>query len=104
MAITQFTSPPLGVLVKGVDITEYNAYVTIEQLDVEFTISGNDLSMTATDDGTEVTFSLTQEQAGQFSPKLPAEIQVNWMEGNVRKATKITKVSVYNNLLDEVIS
>lgn len=104
MPITRFTTPPITVLVKGQDITTYDVYLTLKQLDTEITLSGASLSMTATDDDTEITFSLTQEQAGQFSPKLPASIQVNWMDGGLRYATEMVKVRVFENLLDEVIS
>lgn len=104
MAITRYTTPPIGLLVKGFDITQKDVYVTVEQCNTQVTLSGSQLTMTTTEDGdTEITFALTQEQAGSFSVKAPAEIQVNWMDGGTRKATEIAKVRVFNNLLDEVI-
>lgn len=104
MAITRFTTPPMGLLVKGVDITGKDVYVTIEQGTTELTISGASLSMTATDAGTEIVFSLTQEQAGSLKARDRALVQVNWMDGGSRFATVIVHVSVLENLLDEVIS
>ena len=105
MAIIRYTTPPIGLRVKGFDLTQKDVYVTVEQGDVQITLTGEQLTITATEAGnTQITFSLTQEQAGSLNIKAPAEIQVNWMEDNVRKATKIANVRVYDNLLDEVIS
>ena len=47
MAITRFTTPPISLLVKGVDITAADVYVTIEQGGVEINLTGADLTMTA---------------------------------------------------------
>lgn len=104
MAITRYTTPPIGLLVKGFDITQKDVYVTVEQCDVQITLTGEQLTMTATETGdTQITFALSQEEAGSLSIKAPAEIQVNWMDDGTRKATQIAKVRVFENLLDEVI-
>lgn len=104
MAITRWTTPQMTLLVKGVDITAYDVYVTIRQWNNEITVSGDDLAMTATSDGTEITLMLTQEQAGSLNVKKFAQVQVNYMVGDVRNATEIANVNIYDNLLDEVIA
>lgn len=104
MAITRYTTPPIGLLVKGFDITQKDVYVTVEQGDVEITLTGAQLTMIATEAGdTQITFALSQEEAGSLNIKAPAELQVNWMDDGTRKATQIAKVRVFDNLLDEVI-
>lgn len=102
--ITRFTSPPISVVVEGVDITSADVYVTIKQGTSEFDLTGNQLSMTYADSNTTITFSLTQEQSGSLTENPDASIQVNWITGGVRYATEIVQVDVYENLYDEVIS
>lgn len=94
----------MTLLVKGVDITAYDVYVTIRQWNNKVTVSGDGLAMTATSDGTEITLMLTQQQAGSLNVKKFAQIQVNYMVGDVRTATEISSVNIYDNLLDEVIA
>lgn len=104
MAITRFTTPPISLLVKGVDITAADVYVTIEQGEVEINLTGADLTMTAVESDTQITFSLTQQQAGSLNASAASYIQVNWIASGVRYATMIAKVKVFDNLYDEVIS
>lgn len=103
MAIIRFTTPEIKLLVKKVDISDKDVYVTISQGTTGLTLSGADLTMTATDGGTLIELTLTQAQAGTLNINGPASIQVNWMDGDVRYATAIAKDRVLVNLLDEVI-
>lgn len=107
MSITRYTTPPISLLVKGVNLTSATSvYVTLKQSRVVLNIESSPISgmvISQSGDDTQITFSLTQEQAGQFKNAF-AEIQVNWISGGIRYATEIAKVMVYNNLLEEVIS
>lgn len=104
MAITRFTTPPISLLVKGVDITAADVYVTIKQYDREVNLTDTALTMTTSGDDTQITFSLTQAQAGALDIKAYASVQVNWIDAGVRYATEIANVKVLENLYDEVIS
>ena len=104
MAITRFTTPPISLLVKGVDITAADVYVTIKQGTTEINLTDTDLTLTAVDDDTQVDFSMTQAQAGSLDFGSYAGIQVNWIKNSVRYATEIANVKIYENLYDEVIS
>ena len=104
MAITRFTTPPISLLVKGVDITAADVYVTIKQGTTEINLTDTALTLASSDDDTQVTFALTQEQAGSLNASGYADIQVNWISGGVRYATEIASVKVSENLYDEVIS
>lgn len=100
--ITRYTTPPITVLVKGVNITSYDIYVTVKQDDTEITVTdGLIVSLEGSD--TKIVFQLTQLQAGSLDFRGFAGIQVNWIADGVRYATEIARVQVYNNLLDEVI-
>ena len=99
--ITRFTTPPVTLLVKGVNILTADVYVTVKQNDNEINIT--DLQMSASGKDTKIVFSLTQEQAGSFLVNDFANIQVNWIKDSIRYATEIARVRVYQNLLDEVI-
>lgn len=103
MAIIRFTTPEISLLVKKVDITQKDVYVTISQGTSDLTLTGSDLTLTAMEGGTLVECTLTQEQAGELNINGPAQIQVNWMDGGKRRATAIAKDRVLENLLDEVI-
>ena len=103
MAITRFTTPPISLLVKGVDITAADVFVTIKQYGVEINLSGDDITLTASGSDTQITFSLSQEQAGSLTASGYADFQVNWIAGGIRYATEIVSGRVYENLYDEVI-
>lgn len=103
MAITKYTSPPNVLLVKDVDITAADVYVTIEQDLTEVTLSGASLSLSSVEDGTQVTFYLTQEQTALFSVYNKAKVQVNWLISGHRYATEIKQIRIYDNLIEEVL-
>lgn len=103
MAITRFTTPPISLLVEGVDITSADVYVTVKQGPNEINLTDTDLTMSYANSNTTVTFALTQVQAGSLNANYFSEVQVNWIAGGVRYATEIARVKIYDNLLDEVI-
>lgn len=80
-------------------------YVTLEQGNVEITLTGDSVQAA----GNTVVFNLTQAQSLNFSDSAPIEVQVNWTYydegGNVqRAATKTKKITVTKQLLKQVIS
>lgn len=104
----KYTTPTITLTIKGVDITDYQAYVTFVQGSHKLTKSGSDLDMTATTIGdvtyTQITLVLSQEESAAFDENQRVRVQVNWIsDEGVRGATKIRKVEALANLLDEVI-
>ena len=103
MAITKYTSPPNILLVKGVNIVTADIYVSIKQGSREITLHGDSLEVSAAGEDTQIIFYLTQEQTALFNLRGYAKIQVNWILSGHRYATEIKNVTVYDNLLAEVI-
>lgn len=106
--ITRYTTPPISLLVKGVDITSADVYVTIKQLETEINLEDSRLTLSYSNPDTTITFSLTQEESGSLNlmacdVNAYCDIQVNWISGGVRYATEIARAKIYDNLLDEVI-
>lgn len=105
-----YTTPTVHLIVEGVDITDKDVYVTLEQGCKELTKSGSDLIIEAetTDQeqtDTNITFVLSQEESARFDYNKNVSIQVNWIASNgVRAATEIKGIKVMKNLLGEVIS
>lgn len=103
MAITKYTSPPNILLVKGVNIVTADIYVSIKQGSREITLHGESLDVSAVGEDTQIIFYLTQEQTALFNLRGYAKIQVNWLLSGHRYATEIKNVTVYDNLLAEVV-
>ena len=102
--ITQYTTPPISVKVKDIDITDASyIYVTIKQGTTEVTKETTDIIATVSTTDTVLTFALTQEESGSFDPMAYANIQANWIKGGIRYATEIKQITVNGNLLDEVL-
>lgn len=103
-----YTTPTISLVVEGVDITDKDVYVTLEQGNTELTKTGTDLIMsTETAEGqtvTNITLTLSQEESALFDYNKKASVQVNWIASNgVRAATEIQTIYVMRNLLDQVI-
>lgn len=102
-----YTTPTISLLVEGVDLTDQNVYVTLEQGTNELTKSGNDLSVQTQTHGqttdTSITFTLTQTESASFNYNANVSVQVNWILNGVRSATEIKGIPVMRNLLDEVL-
>ena len=103
-----YTTPTISLVVEGVDITEKDVYVTLEQGRIELTKTGTDLIMEAEQveqvTNTNITFTLTQTESALFNYNRNVAIQVNWISSaGVRDATEIKSIDVMRNLLDEVI-
>lgn len=99
-----YTTPTITLTVEGVDITQHNVYVSLEQGVRELTKTGSDLILQSQQTDTVITFTLTQEESASFDFRKNVSIQVNWItSGGVRAATEIKSIDVMRNLLDEVI-
>lgn len=103
----RYTTPTHTIVVCGYDLTDCDVVVSYRQrignstntnrVDVE--------NPTATYDGTDTTLAvpLTQLQTGGFKAGVYAQVQVNFMEDGVRKATEMASIVIDENLLDEVM-
>ena len=99
----RYTTPTITLIVEGVELGSEDIYVTLKQGAVELTKSGADLTVSA-DEDTTITFGLSQEESAEFKENLSVAVQVNWITASgVRAATQIQSISVFKNLLDEVI-
>ena len=102
------TTPTFSITIRdpgGLDLTRAaNVYVTIEQGRVQITKTGEDLEVSPA----SVQCRLTQEEALSFAEG-KADIQLNWtaanlLDGSLRRcATKVARVMVDKQLLDEVV-
>lgn len=106
-----YTTPTITLTVEGVDLSEQEVFVSLEQNSVELTKTGNDLIISTETVGqvttSTITFVLTQAESAAFAHSYakPVNVQVNWINvSGVRDATEIKTIDVMRNLLDEVIS
>lgn len=100
----QFTTPTLHLVVRGVDLTPHEVYVTIEQAGRELDIRDGTVTYDEGGDGaTHIRVALTQTQTGAMR-KGKAKVQVNWVDQTgKRNATIIREVDVLTNLLRRVV-
>lgn len=99
-----FTTPTITLIVKGVDITAADIYVTLEQMQTTLTKTGAELETEAEENNTVIRMTLTQEESASFEYSSGAAVQVNWITADgTRGATGIKTIGVLRNLLDEVI-
>lgn len=97
----RYTTPSIMLTLKGVDITTYDVYVTITQGGNSITVENPPAQLVGCN--TVLTVTLTQEQSAQFHAGM-VDVQVNWVDiAGRRSATKIKRVGIDANLLDEVI-
>ena len=105
----RFTTPTISLVVEGVDISDKDIRVTLEQGNVELTKKGADLTVSTTTHSqvtdTNISFMLSQTESAAFKMNVGCSLQVNWItSGGIRQATEIKSVPVMRNLLDEVIA
>ena len=102
----RFTTPTLPYSVP-LNITAAQIHVDIKQGPKKLRKGGTDILNLAYDSETNMTtFSLrlSQEETGSFTSGKDAVTQVNWIfEDGTRGATAERKISIYDNLLNEVI-
>lgn len=99
----RFTDSEFVLTVEDIDLTAADVYITIKQNGIRLTIGAERIQ--ATYDGTDtiLVFELTQEETSQFTGGRRCEIQVNWIQDGERSATNISRVDVFENLLNEVV-
>lgn len=103
----RYTTPTRTFIVGGYDLTDCHVVVTFKQK-IGSSTNVNVVNVEdpeATYDGTDTTLTvpLTQLQTGGFKAGVYAQVQVNFMEDGVRKATKMASIVIDENLLDEVM-
>ena len=104
-----YTTPTITLTVVGVDLSEQEVYVSLEQNSVELTKTGNDLMITTETvqqvTTSTITFVLTQAESAAFAYAKPVNVQVNWIDAlGIRDATDIQSIPVMRNILDEVLT
>ena len=101
-----YTTPTLYARVKNIDFTiGYDAYVSLEQGDVQLDKSGDDLTLELDGEDTLISFTLTQKESAAFDFGSKVYVQINIIDqNNVRAATGIKQIPVMRNLLDKEIS
>lgn len=104
-----YTTPSISLTVEGVDLSDQDVYVSLEQGPIELTKSGSALIISTethsqiTD--TSIVFTLSQEESATFNFGKSVSLQVNFINSSgVRDATEIKTIPVMRNLLDEVIA
>lgn len=104
-----YTTPTITLTIEDQDITASQIYVTLKQREHKMTIDYTNLTATAVTVGqrtdTQIEFTLSQQQSAYFDYSLAVSVQVNWISSDgTRGATRIKKIDVMKNLLDEVKS
>lgn len=102
----RYTTPTITLTVSGIDLSDYDVYVTFKQKNVLITKSDEDVTVSydSEDDVTTISVYLTQSETAQFDAKYECKAQINWITSSgVRKATKIKPISIESNLLNEEI-
>lgn len=103
----RYTTPTHTIVVCGHDLTDCGVVVSYRQR-IGSSTNTNRVDVenpTATYDGTDTTLTvpLTQLQTGGFKAGVYAQVQVNFMEDGVRKATEMASIVINENLLEEVM-
>lgn len=97
------TTPDYVLTLDGVDLSNKTVYVTIAQGNKKLTLTGEQLSVTVTADGSEIAFTLSQEDTLKLSIG-EATVQVRFIdETGHAEATEIVSLTVKRVLLERVI-
>ena len=97
----RFTTPTIELVVKGVDLTGLEVYVTFSQQGKVLTVEQP--TMEYADEDTTISVPLSQVQTGNFNAG-NVEVQVNFIDTNGhRDATTIKAIEVDRNLLAKVV-
>lgn len=100
----QYTTPTMQLLVKGVDLTAADdVWVTFADRARAITLTKDSPTVAASGSDTSVSVTLTQAETAQFIQNTLCDGQVNWMKDGLRYATDIVSISVYENLLKEIL-
>lgn len=102
------TTPTFTLFVPGYDLTDMTVYVTIMQVSSSastmLTLTGNEISITADEEGSMIAFQLPQTQTLKFT-KGKADVQVRFIDANGNAgATDTGTINIQPILLDGVIT
>ncbi len=97
----QWTTPTNKHILKGIDLTGCDVWVSYEQGKVELDIKATDVTFDGTD--TTLTVRFTQEQTASFKVG-NVKFQVNWVyPDGTRDATNQKVTQIEPNLLNKVV-
>lgn len=102
----KYTTPTFTLTVPVV-LTDNNVYITFSQKDVDVTkkVGDTGVSMTVGEDSTVISCMLSQSESSEFSSRVEASVQVNWINSSgVRCATQKKYFKVYRNNLDSEVT
>lgn len=98
------TTPDYILTIPGYDLTSASVYVTIAQGPRKLTLTGDEITVTASGSDTEITFRLSQANTLYLSEG-KAEIQVKWIDSeDTVMATEIASIDVRRALLKREIA
>ena len=98
--MVQYTDIPLTITVTGARFQDADEiHVTLKQK-CSIVI---DISSVVVIDNTHLSCSVTQSQSALLSDRDAVEVQVNWLEGEMRFASTIAKAEVGTNLLHRIL-
>lgn len=103
-----YTTPVIALTVEDRDLTDKDVYVSLEQVTLEQTYTGNRLQLQTATVGqrtdTNINILLTQEESAAWDFNKSVRVQVNWISAQgIREATNKATIPVMENLLDRVI-
>lgn len=97
------TTPDYVLSLDGVDLSDKSVYVTISQGNKKMTLTGERLSVSVTGEGSEIAFTLSQEDTLGLSVG-EATVQVRFIDGaGHAEATNTAVLTVKRVLLEGVI-
>lgn len=101
--IRQWTTRTQVFRVLGINLTDYDVYLTIDKFGKQIIKSPSDLTVEADGEDTLVKVTLTQEESGSIGTGTVV-CQINYIDQyGMRDATEEFSVDVYANRLKKVI-
>ena len=101
--IERGTTQDIRITVRGVDLSECEVFVTFKQ-DLLTLTKHDSLSMSYSDNKTQILLTLTQEETLKFKDNRDGEVQLRWLFGNGKAGkTKTKPFNVGKVLYDAVL-
>ncbi len=99
----RYTTPTLPVFVQGIDLTEFDVYVTLAQRTHVKTVNADDMEYNE-EGNTRINVDLSQFETAEFREGA-IKLQVNWVDTEGKRyATNEATIQMCGNLLEEVIA
>lgn len=99
----RYTTPFQELFIAGVALEGCDVYVTFADLQGNVIVTLDNATVVDSEIGSTITARMTQEQSILFTANQEYQIQVNWMDGNDRYATCISRIRCQDNLLKEIL-